>query len=211
MGQEPVQGRKMRTHKERMENSAIQVVLSGESACFPRPEFYRDEISYDVLTPSAARGVLDRVHWRPAIRWMIDSISVLRPVRFSEQALDLDCGARARSISLRDVAYRIDAHFVMTSRAGALDEPERHRGMFRQQIRKGASVYLGSVQHPGKIRLLEDAVGLPECAPINETRDLGWMVHEADYQDRGRLRFFRAQMVCGVIKIPLPGDARLFS
>ena len=189
--------------------TAVRVLLTAESACFPRPEFRRDEVTYDVLTPSAARGVLDRVHWRPAIRWVINAISILRPICVCEYRTSADEHLRRRSIILRDVGYLIDAHFDLTAKAGPLDEPERPRGMFRRQVRSGASVFLGGEAYPGEIRLLEDAAP-EEGVPINETRDLGWMVHEADYQDRGRLRFFRAHMIAGVVTVPPPGDPRLF-
>lgn len=193
-----------------MENlRAVRVLLTADSACFPRPEFRRDEVTYDVLTPSAARGVLDRVHWRPAIRWVINAISVLRPICIFEDRTSTDRHLHPRSIILRDVSYLIDAHFDLTARAGPSDEPERHRGMFRRQVRSGPSVFLGGEEHLGEIRLLEDAAPA-EAVPINETRDLGWMVHEADYQDRKRLRFFRAQMVAGIVAVPPPGDPGLF-
>lgn len=187
----------------------MRVLLTAESACFPRPDFRRDEVTYDVLTPSAARSVLDHVHWRPAIRWVIDAISVLRPICVCEYPTFAEEQLRPRSVILRDVGYLIDAHFELTAKAGPLDEPERHRGMFRRQIRSGPSVFLGREAHPGEIRLLED-VAPDRGTPINETRDLGWMVYEADYQDRGRLRFFRAQMMQGVVAVPPPGDLRIF-
>lgn len=189
-------------------DAMIRVVVTAGSASFPRPEFWRDEVSYDVMTPAAARGVLDRIHWRPAIRWVIDAISVLRPIRFREIGRGLSAEG-ARSVILEDVGYIIDAHFEMTSRAGTRDEPARHLGMFRRQIRKGAAIFLGSELHPGEVCLVED-VPDDRGEPINETRDLGWMVHQADYEDRRRLRFFRAEMVRGVVAVPSPNDARLF-
>ena len=195
-----------RTHKERMENDyGFRVVVRGKTACFPRPEFWRDEISYDILTPGAARGVLDRIHWRPAIRWVIDSIAVLAPIQFRERGIR----SERRSVILQNVGYIIDAHFDMTHRAGPRDEPLRHRGMARRQLKGGISVFLGSEEHPGEAMLLEDSAE-DQALPIEVTRDLGWMVYEADYEDRKRLRFFRAEMIRGVIPIPPRDSVSLF-
>jgi CRISPR-associated protein Cas5d len=139
---------------------------------------------------------------------VVDAVSVLRPIQFSEPATAADAGVDGRSISLRDVGYVIDAHFEMTRRAGPADDPVRHRGMFKRQIRAGAKVFLGSENHPGEATLLSDADEEP--SPVDVTCDLGWMVHEADYEDRRRLRFFRAHLVRGVIAVPCPGSALLF-
>ncbi|ONF96283.1 type I-C CRISPR-associated protein Cas5c [Sphingomonas jeddahensis] len=185
--------------------TSVKVVVRGESACFPRPEFRRDQISYDVLTPASARGILDRIHWRPAIRWVVTSIAVLKPIAFAEKE---SAATGGRAVVLRDVAYVIEARFDMTSRAGPLDEAARHRGMFKRRLRAGATVYLGSDCHPAEAILFDEAG--EGGTPIPSTRDLGWMVYEADYEDRGRLRFFRAELIDGVVSVPLPGSSQLY-
>lgn len=60
----------------------IRLHVAGDYACFTRPEMKVERVSYDVMTPSAARGILEAIHWKPAIRWVIDAIHVLKPIRF---------------------------------------------------------------------------------------------------------------------------------
>jgi CRISPR-associated protein Cas5d len=60
----------------------IRLRVSGDYACFTRPEMKVERVSYDVMTPSAARGILEAIHWKPAIRWIVDEIRVLKPIRF---------------------------------------------------------------------------------------------------------------------------------
>ena len=116
----------------------------GARACFTRPEMKVERVSYDVMTPSAARGILEAIHWKPAICWVIDRIHILRPIRFQSLRRN-EVGAktsstapssamRAGSIAglglvdrghrqqrattlLVDVAYVIEAHFELTARA----------------------------------------------------------------------------------------------
>lgn len=60
----------------------VKLWVGGARACFTRPEMKAERVSYDVITPSAARGILEAIHWKPAIRWTIDRIHVLKPIRF---------------------------------------------------------------------------------------------------------------------------------
>src|SRR5690554_8170046 len=60
----------------------IRLKVWGERACFTRPEMKVERVSYDVITPSAARGIIEAIHWKPAIRWHIDKIHVLNPIAF---------------------------------------------------------------------------------------------------------------------------------
>ncbi|MEO9214678.1 MAG: type I-C CRISPR-associated protein Cas5c, partial [Rhodanobacter sp.] len=60
----------------------VRLHIQGERALFTRPEMKVERMSYDVITPSAARGILEAIHWKPAIRWVVDSIQVLKPIRF---------------------------------------------------------------------------------------------------------------------------------
>ena len=126
----------------------IKLHIWGEYACFTRPEMKVERVSYDVITPSAARGILEAIHWKPAIRWQIERIHVLKPIRF-ESILRNEVGSKisARNVTsamnakstqdlhlvsdedrqqraatvLRDVAYVVEAHFEMTSKAGSDD------------------------------------------------------------------------------------------
>lgn len=142
----------------------IKLHIWGERACFTRPEMKVERVSYDVITPSAARGILEAIHWKPAIRWQVDRIHVLKPIRFesirrnevgskvsarnvltamkakSTQDLytvaDEDRQQRAATV-LRDVAYVIEAHFELTNKAGADDNEGKHLDQFKRRARKG--------------------------------------------------------------------------
>ena len=144
----------------------IALHVWGEYACFTRPEFKSERVSYDVMTPSAARGILEAIHWKPAIVWVIDRIHVLKPIKFqtfrrnevaskvpaskartamergSLEGLTLDVAdqknrAQRATILLRDVAYIIEAHFEITATAGNEDSPAKHAEMFKRRAAKG--------------------------------------------------------------------------
>jgi CRISPR-associated protein Cas5d len=131
----------------------VRLHIQGERALFTRPEMKVERVSYDVITPSAARGILEAIHWKPAIRWVVDSIQVLRPIRFesirrNEVGGKLSAASVSKAIKagrtdalvsyveedrqqrattlLRDVAYVIGAHFELTDKAGAEDNIGKH-------------------------------------------------------------------------------------
>jgi CRISPR-associated protein Cas5d len=144
----------------------IKLHIWGERACFTRPEMKVERVSYDAITPSAARGVLEAIHWKPAIRWQVDRVHVLRPIRFesirrnevgskvsarnvlvamkTQSTQDLYIVAddaqqrqqRAATV-LRDVAYVIEAHLELTDKAGADDNVGKHLDQFKRRARKG--------------------------------------------------------------------------
>ena len=144
----------------------IRLKVWGDYACFTRPEMKVERVSYDVMTPSAARGILEAVHWKPAIRWMIDRIHVLEPIRFetirrNEVGAKIPAGSvktamkrasleglhlkvdhekvrqQRATLALRRVAYVIEAHFEMTQKARPEDNPGKHLDMFRRRAEKG--------------------------------------------------------------------------
>lgn len=209
-----------------MTRPGIKLVVSGRNACFTRPEMKVERVSYDVITPSAARGILEAIHWKPAIRWVVDRIHVLRPIRFETirrnevaskistskartamkagglagltLAVDDDRQQRAM-LCLADVAYGIEAHFVMTPKAGPHDNPGKHAEMFRRRASKGQCFHqpcLGVREFPADFELVED---FPQA--IAEDRDLGWMLHDIDYANGRSSVFFRARMEGGVIDV----------
>jgi len=204
----------------------IKLLVRGRNACFTRPEMKVERVSYDVITPSAARGLLEAIHWKPAIRWVIDRLHVLRPIRFetirrNEVASKIPAG-KARSamksgdldglalavdedrqqramLCLADVAYGIEAHFEMTGRAGPEDNPGKHAEMFRRRAAKGQCFHqpcLGVREFPADFELVE---AMPEA--IAEDRDLGWMLHDIDYANDRTSVFYRARMERGVIDV----------
>lgn len=144
----------------------IKLHIWGERACFTRPEMKVERVSYDVITPSAARGILEAIHWKPAIRWQVDRIHVLRPIRFEcirrnevgskVSARNVLSAMKAKSTQdlyivaddaqqrqqraatvLRDVAYVIEAHFELTDKAGVDDNEGKHLDQFKRRARKG--------------------------------------------------------------------------
>lgn len=208
----------------------IKLRVWGDHACFTRPEMKVERVSYDVMTPSAARGILEAIHWKPAIRWVIDRIHVLRPIRFqnirrnevgskisarvagaamkagSTQALHMavdDDRQQRAMLALRDVAYGIEAHFELTPRACDDDTEGKHLDMFRRRAVAGQCFHrpcLGVREFPAHFELVEE---FPETAlpPDARERDLGWMLYDIDYAAGCEALFFRAQMQGGIIDV----------
>lgn len=169
----------------------IRLLVWGERACFTRPEMKVERVSYDVITPSAARGILEAIHWKPAIRWVVDRIHVLKPIRFESirrnevggklsaasvtkamkagatdgviSFVDEDRQQRAATV-LREVSYLIDAHFELTNNAGADDSEGKHLDIFNRRARKGQHFHapcLGVREFPASFRLLEETDAAP--------------------------------------------------
>lgn len=169
----------------------IRLHVWGERACFTRPEMKAERVSYDVITPSAARGILEAIHWKPAIRWHVDRIHVLRPIRFETlrrnevggrvssdkvasamkagktdglvSYVDEDRQQRAMTL-LRDVGYVIEAHFSLTARAGQDDSPGKHLDIFNRRARAGQCFHMpcmGVREFPACFSLVEAEDDLP--------------------------------------------------
>ncbi|MEJ7686899.1 MAG: type I-C CRISPR-associated protein Cas5c [Variovorax sp.] len=211
----------------------VRVLIWGERACFTRPEMKVERVSYDVITPSAARGILDAIHWKPAIRWTVDRIHVLKPIRFESirrnevggrlsaasvakamkagstsglsTIVDEDRQQRAATF-LRDVGYVIEAHFELTAKAGPDDSVGKHLDIFNRRARKGQCFQMpcmGVREFPAHFKLIEDGELLPAPdASLQAERDLGWMLHDIDFERDMAPRFFRARMTNGVIEVP---------
>lgn len=169
----------------------IKLHIWGERALFTRPEMKVERVSYDVITPSAARGILEAIHWKPAIRWVVDSIQVLRPIRFesirrNEVGGKLSAASVGKAIKagrtdglvsyveedrqqraatlLRDVAYVIGAHFELTDKAGADDNIGKHLDIFNRRARRGQCFHapcLGTREFPASFALLEGGIEPP--------------------------------------------------
>ncbi|MEO8057960.1 MAG: type I-C CRISPR-associated protein Cas5c [Burkholderiales bacterium] len=211
--------------------------ISGDFACFTRPEMKVERVSYDVITPSAVRAVFEAILWKPAIRWHVRRIEVLKPVRFInlrrnevasvvstrnvQQAMaagegDLaiyieDDRQQRAGLLLRDVAYRV--HADMEVRADRQDPmpPQKYHAMFERRAEHGQCVnqpYLGCREFAARVRLVTEPAN--EAAPIDDTRDLGWMLHDLDFENPADPQpvFFRAQMNAGAIEVGTQGAAR---
>ena len=215
----------------------IRLKVSGDYACFTRPEMKVERVSYDVMTPSAARGLLEAIHWKPAIVWVVDAIHVLKPIRFQSirrnevghkaPAGKIKSSMRAESLEglrllvdedrqqrastvLVDVAYVIEAHFELTSKAGDEDNEGKHLDIFNRRAAKGQCFHqpcLGTREFPASFELIAANAQTPE--PIAESRDLGFMLWDIDHGgDRSSL-FFRATLDNGVIAAPAPNSPEI--
>lgn len=209
----------------------IRLLVWGDYACFTRPEMKVERVSYDVMTPSAACGILEAIHWKPAIRWVVDKLHVLNEIRFDNlrrnevgskiapgnvrkamkggsvelcQYVNEDRQQRA-TLLLKDVAYVIEAHFEMTDGAGSGDNPEKHYNIFLRRARQGQCYqqpFLGCREFSAGFRLLEDNEQLPQVFYNTGEKDLGWMLLGINYVDNMTPKFFRAMMKDGVIEVP---------
>lgn len=207
----------------------VRAEFWGDYALFSRPELKTERVSYDVITPSAARGLLEAVMWHPGMRWRIDRIHVINPICFTnirrnevksranpETALrDLKRGEspfiaastdimQRASMMLKDVRYVIEAHFEMTDRASPTDTPEKFFAMSCNRLREGKCYhhpYLGTRECTAHFRLIEEGESPPLA--INETRDLGLMLYDMDYSDPDNIQptYFRARLDEGIMDL----------
>jgi len=215
----------------------VKLLVSGDFACFTRPEMKVERVSYDVMTPSAARGILEAIHWKHAIRWIVTAIHVLKPIRFqsirrnevghkasiasirkamkaqdiSDLAIVVEDDRQQRAATvLRDVAYVIEAYFELTDKAGPDDNAAKHLDTFNRRARKGQCFHqpcLGTREFSARFSLIEADAPLPET--ISETRDLGFMLYDIDHaEDRASL-FFRARLENGVMRVPAPDSPEI--
>lgn len=206
----------------------VRLHVWGERACFTRPEMKVERVSYDVLTPSAARGILEAIHWKPQIVWVVDRIHVLRPIRFQSfrrnevgsraspalaaramkagnlagVGLDATADRQQRATTLLvNVGYVIEAHFELTAR-GEGEDPAKHLSMFNRRAAAGQCYHppcLGVREFPAEFALVSDAMPPSEFPPGE--RDLGWMLHDIDFAGGRTSRFFRARLRDGVLDV----------
>jgi CRISPR-associated protein Cas5d len=203
-----------------MERSrAFRVRARGPIACFTRPEMKAERMSYEVMTPSAARGVLEAVLWKPAIVWHIESIAVCAPIQWcsfrrnevNSRASDRDYfadldRAQRNTVALRDVDYVISARFEMTREAGAEDNCTKFEEMFQRRLEKGQTFhqpYLGCREFaadvspaPGDVVTIEPGVDRP----------LGLVFYDFLFADARRPLFFEARLTSGVLHVPTRVD-----
>ena len=207
---------------------SVKMEVWGDYALFCRCEMKVERVSYDVPTPSAARGMLESVYYHPGLVWRIDRIYVMNPIRFTNLrrnevdakilASDLRSVAQGgdrrvylatsdhiqlrAAMMLRDVHYVIEAHFDMTDRAAPSDNPGKFQDIIKRRLRRGqafAQPYLGCRECTAHFGLWEGG----EIPTIPESRDLGWMLYDMDYSQPDDITpmFFRAQMVNGVVDV----------
>lgn len=207
----------------------VRLKVWGDYALFTRPETKGERCSYEVPTPSAARGILEAIHWKPAIRWIVTKIHVLNPVRFdsvrrnevSEKgpcvrtmrqavfsgaplALGVEDARQQRaSLILRDVAYVLEARFELTGKAGPEDNEGKHLNIFNRRAAMGQCFHrpcLGCREFPA---FFEPVSGdTPASALAGDApRDLGIMLYDIDFGRGMTPVFYRPRLENGVIDV----------
>ena len=208
--------------------------VSGDYACFTRPEMKVERVSYDVITPSAARAIFEAILWKPAIRWQIDRIEVLNPIKWInlrrnevgsvipttkvKTAMKKGTGhlglyaeedrQQRAGLLLRDVKYRLHAHFEMQQQSSE-NSPVKFTEMFQRRAGKGQCFnqpYLGTREFSCQFRLIDTKTEtITDTHPtLSGEKNLGWMLYDMDYSDRKnpQPRFFNPVMQDGVIAVP---------
>ncbi len=184
--------------------------VSGDYACFTRPEMKVERVSYDAITPSAARAVFEAILWKPAIRWQVTRIEVCQPIRWisvrrnevggvvpmsnvrsamtsgAALALNIEDNRQQRAgLFLRDVRYRLHARFEMTDKAADGDTSAKFAAMFERRATQGQCFnqpYLGTREFSCAFRLVDTASEVFVApAELAGERDLGWTLYDMDY------------------------------
>lgn len=209
----------------------VKVKVWGDYALFSRPELKVERYSYDVMTPSAARGILEAIYWHPGLKWKIDRIYVNKPIRFTSirrneikskalasKVLEVYNGAekplyistkqdivQRASVILTDVEYVIEAHFEMTDKANETDNPGKFKDITIRRLKRGECYqmpYFGCREFPAHFALCEEEEIHTAYENVEE-KDLGLMLFDMDYSDPENIEpmFFRAVMRKGVIDL----------
>ncbi|MBS5544904.1 MAG: type I-C CRISPR-associated protein Cas5 [Lachnospiraceae bacterium] len=209
----------------------VKVKVWGDFALFSRPELKVERCSYDVMTPSAARGILDAIYWHPGLKWVVDKIYVRKPIQFTsvrrnevkskvlassvlqaynggEKPLYISSKeeiVQRASMLLCDVEYVIDAHFEMTERANATDNPGKFKDIIMRRLRRGECFhmpYFGCREFPAHFCLWEEEK-IPTAYEDVEEKDLGLMLYDLDYRNPEDIQpmFFRAVLKRGILDL----------
>ena len=205
----------------------------GPIACFTRPELKVERVSYDVITPSAARAIFEAIFWKPAIHWQVTKIEVLNPIKWtsirrnevgataSKNPIFIDDGKNRQqrnTLMLRDVRYRLYAklEFIPMRKRKEQSNTEEHpdenpakyNAMFERRASKGqcfTQPYLGTRECSASFKLI-DPENETLDTPINESCDLGIMLYDMEFEANLKnppAMFYRAKMENGVIIVPL--------
>ena len=208
----------------------VKVRVWGDLALFSRPEMKVERCSYDMMTPSAARGILEAIYWHPGMRWIVDRIYLRKPVRFTSirrnevkskisanNVLSVMNGGdkplfisskedivQRAAVLLRDVDYVIEAHFEMTDNAGPCDNPGKFKDIVMRRLRRGECYhmpYFGCREFPANFELFEQEN--VDTAYVGEEKDLGYMLYDFDYSNPDDIQpmFFRAVLTNGILDV----------
>ena len=209
----------------------VRVKVWGDYALFSRAEMKVERCSYDIMTPSAARGVMEAIYWHPGMCWKIDRIHIMKPIQFTSirrnevkskvsanNVLSVYNGAKKElcisskeeivqraSLLLKDVEYIIDAHFEMTDKANDSDNPGKFKDIIMRRLKRGEcyhTPYFGCREFPVNFCLCEEEE-VHSAYEVVEEKDLGFMLYDMDYSDPENIQpmFFRAVMRRGVVDL----------
>ena len=209
----------------------VKVRVWGDYALFSRPELKVERYSYDVMTPSAARGILEAIYWHPGLRWIIDKIYVKNPIQFTSvrrnevkskilasNVLSAYNGGKKplyisskeeivqrASMILTNVEYVIEAHFEMTEKANETDNPGKFKDIMMRRLKRGQcyhTPYFGTREFPVRFCLCEEEE-IHTAYEEQEEKDLGYMIWDMDYSDPENIQpmFFRAVLKRGVLDL----------
>lgn len=208
-------------------DTGVKVEAWGAYALFTRPEMKLERVSYDMMTPSAARGILESVYWHPGMRWVVDKIHVLSPVRFvgiernevkskassanawaamqgDKRKLSLVASkdrTQKTSLFLKDVHYVIEAHFELTPKRAPSDNERKFMAIFTRRLAKGqcySQPYFGCRECTAFVRPWPDGKEIPKGV----SRDLGVMLYDMDYSKESiPSLFFHAKLEEGTLDL----------
>ncbi|HEY9784254.1 MAG TPA: type I-C CRISPR-associated protein Cas5c [Candidatus Obscuribacterales bacterium] len=211
-------------------NNAIKLRVWGDFACFTRPEMKVERVSYEVMTPSAARNILQCILWKPSFDWVVTQIDVLKPIRWAlirrnevgqvipmgsatsamksgtgRLALYVEDDRQQRAgLLLRDVEYLIHAQVQLTHRASADENIVKFIEIFKRRAEKGqcfTQPYLGCREFTAYFELVNG--DSTERKPIEDSKDLGWMLHDLDFTGEEVIPgFFHAHLQSGRLLVP---------
>ncbi len=207
---------------------SIQIEVWGDHACFTRPEFRAERVSYEVMTPSAARGILEAIYWHPGLQYHIHKIYVLNPIEFTnirrnevrnpifgtsaltalKFGLPLEAYAgenrqQRASMILKNVHYVIEAYITMSHPGAPGDTPKKFYEILKRRANLGqcfSQPYLGCREFPAHFRQWNGS----EIPTLPVTKDLGYILYDMDYSNPENIKplFFNARMVNGVVAVP---------
>lgn len=210
---------------------SVTIEVWGDYACFSRPEMKVERVSYDIMTPSAARGLIEAIYWHPGMEWIIDRIHVCAPIRFTNirrnEVKDTISARKVKTVMekrsgelylatpdsiqqraamvLKDVRYVIEAHFKITEKAAPGDNRGKFQDIIKRRLAKGQFYHQPCFrvrEFPANFAVCEE---IPPCPDeLLGEKDLGWMLLDLDYSDPENISpmFFRAVLRDGILEVP---------
>lgn len=205
-----------------LDNEILKVKIWGEYACFTRPDLKVERMTYPCMTPSAARGILDSILWKPQFKWWVHRITLLKPVRFysikrneinSKQGktpiLIEEKRAQRNSIVLRDVEYLIEAS-IYQDVYDVLNPPKKYVEIFKRRINKGQCwrrPYLGTREFAADF-----SAPVGDEVVITDTIPIGSMLFDIYYDQKGKpepLFFYDVAVVNGILECPVSENQKM--